>query len=214
MEKNIDLIQFVDSNWVNTQNQADVKIWENDIGDLVSLNFFPLKPDLPASLKKRNLSKIRKSFRHLLYSMEKGMVSVDIITVTQFPCLEVIIKQPQQPTGMTYIGSITIPFQDFSFVIKYVCQEYGMTGLRDTIVNISHGEEKRWFRDPYDPRYDQIAMYNLSDRIEYDSKNPTHPLSRVRRYLSNVENVIQISPELTNYPLFEFSHKSWWQFWR
>ncbi len=109
MEKNIDLIQFVDSNWGETQSQADVKIWENDIGDLVSLNFFPLKPDLPASVRKRNLSKIRKFYRELLYSVEKGMVSVEIITVSQFLCLEVIVKEEQQPTGMTYIGSVTIP---------------------------------------------------------------------------------------------------------
>jgi hypothetical protein len=35
---------------------------------------------------------------------------------------------------MTYVGSLTIPFLDFSFVIKVQCEEKGATGIREAVL--------------------------------------------------------------------------------
>ena len=45
-----------------------------------------------------------------------------------------IVKAPQKPHGMTYIGSLTFPFRNFSFVLKAVCVEHGTPGMREAVV--------------------------------------------------------------------------------
>jgi len=34
-----------------------------------------------------------------------------------------VLKIPRQPHGITYLGSLTIPFAEFSFVIKMQCDK-------------------------------------------------------------------------------------------
>jgi hypothetical protein len=43
-------------------------------------------------------------------------------------------KEFDKQTGVTYLGSLTIPFRDFSFVIKVQCWEEGITGLREALL--------------------------------------------------------------------------------
>ena len=48
--------------------------------------------------------------------------------------IKTIFKFPQDPTGMTYLGSYTIPFKKYSYVIKIQAPELGVTGMRDSII--------------------------------------------------------------------------------
>jgi hypothetical protein len=83
------------------------------------------------------------------------LVEVERIAVAGFPAVQAVFKIPQTPTGMTYEAAITIPFRDCSFVIKWQCPEFGMTGARDATVfalvsppfDEATGEPISWARD-------------------------------------------------------------------
>ena len=63
-----------------------------------------------------------------------AIVEVEAIEVHSLSALRTIFKIKQEPTGMTYVAAVTVPFAECSFVAKVQCPELGMTGLRDTIV--------------------------------------------------------------------------------
>jgi hypothetical protein len=54
---------------------------------------------------------------------------------------------------------------------------------------------KGWFRDPYDPLYDSIASYTVSDEPQYDEHFPQHPLSRIRRKFPEILDDLELSNE-------------------
>jgi len=84
---------------------------------------------------------------------------------------------------MTYVGSITIPFRDFSFVVKIQCPERGTTGVREAVLfqkQFSAGKVK------LGPDRKIAGDWNPDDE-QYDPQFPQHPISRVRKVLRRIE---------------------------
>jgi hypothetical protein len=116
--------------------------------------------------------------------------------------LRQIIKIPQQPHGITYLGSITLPYRSFSFVLKIQCPEYGTTGIRDAViadelmgeglVSIVVGAQviRGWTQDPYEPTLTDGFRKNVSEDPKYDARFPAHPLSRLRPLLTRLQGTI------------------------
>jgi hypothetical protein len=98
-----------------------------------------------------------------------------------------------------YLGSITLPFRDFSFVIKGQCQEQGITGARETIL----GNEG--LRDgTVSIQGDKIVLHGWScDDEQFDNRFPQHPLSRLRRELRLIAGSIRIEPSVKAAPPFQ-----------
>lgn len=225
MKKTIKLIRFPSEKWKFERGDESIELWTNEHGDAASLNYFDLVPNLPAALKANNIDILRNWYRQLLTTHGGGIVSVELVEQAGLKGLEVILKLPQKPFGMTYIASITFPFSDFSFVIKFTCPEIGTTGIRDSVIgdklSANRKEEEKsnfkwWRKDPYSSKYDDIAIYNLSDREEYDSLFPNHPLSRARSYLRKLKETISFDTALVDYPGFKVEmNKSnpWWKPW-
>ncbi|MBC8136664.1 MAG: hypothetical protein H8F28_12315 [Fibrella sp.] len=128
---------------------------------------------------------------------------------------------------MTFIGSLTLPFRDLSYVVKVQCAEEGVTGIRDAVVldkmleageiEFSGGKMQGWMQDPYDPAVNAPLMRNLSEDIRYDVDFPDHPLSRLRSILGRVQVSLHLAPEIKNAPPFVFTEstgkKPWWNVW-
>ena len=118
-----------DASGFDFQEERDgARIWHTPAGDALGVFYFPLKPDIDANV--RSLEKVRQAIRSR--ASAAGAAIIEVETTTTDGCLAVrqIIKVPQQPHGMNYVGSLLLPFRDFSFVIKVQCQEHGMTGIR------------------------------------------------------------------------------------
>jgi hypothetical protein len=125
-----------------------------------------------------------------------------------------LFKAAQQPTGRTYLGALTFPFRDFSYVLKAQCEELGMTGVRDTVVSMTlmasgdtgidteSGRMTGWLDDPYDPSETGPMTRNKSERPEYDAQFPDHPLSRARRVLDHLERTVAINETIKSQPAF------------
>lgn len=183
----LSVIRVDDSGWTSVPGDASTR--QNQAGDLFSLHFFPIPPDIPCPLS--DLGPLRKMHRESL-SGHGAVVEVEPDELDGLPALRTIIKVAQKPNGMTYVGAFTVPFRDSSFVLKYQCPERGMTGIREAVV-IQELDllknpallEKGWFRDPYDPTFETRPLRTRADDDEWDAHFPDHPLSRVRKYLGD-----------------------------
>jgi len=195
----IDSVNFDTSAWSEKDKSRDAIEWDNSKADVLSLNFFNEKPSIP--VKPKELKKLRDYYRTMISKAGGGLVSVDVMSVQNLPCIKTIFKVPQQPDGMTYVGSFTIPLADFSYVVKAKCTETGTTGIRDTMVMqdmMSSGKMKMgsfdgWAQDPYQPSFKGPALRNKSEDEKYDEKFPDHPLSRCRKILANVIATLKIN---------------------
>lgn len=185
----------------------------NDYDDL-SINYFNLTPDITA--KNDTDVELQNNYRKVAYESGAAIIEVKKVKLGVFDSIKTIFKFPMQPQGMAYIGSYTIPFKNFSYVIKVQCIEQGTTGIRDNTIfelMIKNGKVKLnpekhtvegWMKDPYDESVHLPLMMNLSESEEFDSQFPEHPLSRMRVFLKHIEETIKIDDSLLNEPKFEY----------
>jgi hypothetical protein len=182
--------------------------WHQGAGDLLSLHYFPLPPDIPAPLEQ--LPVVRARYRKDLASRGGGIVEVEAQPLAGLLAVRSIFKFPQQPTGTSYVASLTLPFAECSFVLKVQCPEQGTTGMRDSVIlgqvrsetrfttqeEFRRWMDEQWFQDPYDPADRSPVRRNQSEDPVHDARFPDHPLSRARRYLASLVSTLRISPAL------------------
>lgn len=199
------------------------RAWINSFGDELSLHLFERAPDLPAPLA--DIAALRSGYRTSVAAQGGGIVSVDIVTIAGLAAVETVFKFRQQPNGMTYVGAITLPFQEFSLVVRVICQEMGITGLRDsavlgrmlaagTVTVVTEGAPRMvdWAQDRYDSSFAEGSLRNRSDDEEWDVDFPDHPLSRVRGCLKTVRQTCRCAPDLKEAAPFGGPRpRSWWR---
>lgn len=208
--KEIDRITLDETGWNLREENSEIKVWDNNAGDILSINFFNKQPDIPVSLSQ--ITDLRNFYRKMVVEAGAGIIKVDSIDLRNLAAVECIFKIPMQPAGMIYVGSFTIPFRDKSYVVKLQCPERGVTGMRDTTVFASFatfGEDeedfnpfKGWAKDPYDETVTTGALMNLSEDEKYDEKFPEHPLSRLRKYLRQIKETISFDKQLYKLEVF------------
>lgn len=208
--------------WELERKDDSEVVWSNHAGDILGVYFYDLPPDIGSPLAR--LEDLRAFYREAVAEAGGAIVQVDVSPVANVPAVETVFKFPQEPTGMAYIGSFTFPFEGFFFVVKADCAEYGITGMRDTMVfamlnpevDESTGEAIGWMRDPYDPEFSAPLLSNPSDAPEWDEKFPDHPLSRCRQYLSEIRAAVTLSDSVKASPPFTgppaTKKRGWWPF--
>jgi len=203
-----------DASGFHFQGERDgARVWHTPAGDALGIFYFPLKPDIGADV--RSVEKIRQAIRPRVTAAGAAIIELETTETDSCLALRQIIKVPQQPHGMTYVGSLLLPFRDFSFVIKVQCQEHGTTGMRDAIIaNEALGDGRvtwdreevtGWMHDPYDPALHGGFHWNLSEAPEYDVRFPDHPLSRLRLVLAHLELTLRVTKEVKESPLYVFT---------
>jgi hypothetical protein len=193
----INAITIPDFGWTLEKRDPQIKQWINPNDSIaLSVNFFDLPPDIPSM---KDIAGLRNFYRTLIAHRNGGLIQVDIINMKGYPTIKSIFKVPQEPTGMTYLASLTMPFKKCSYVIKVQAAEIGTTGIRDTMV--SHKLQitdklSNWFEDPYDKNFNKGTRMNKSEHPAYDHEFPHHPLSQARLLLSKIEADITLSEQL------------------
>jgi hypothetical protein len=154
-----------------------------------------------------------------------GVIEIDTLEINECLVIRTIFKAPQEPSGMSYWGSIMLPFRDFSYVVKVHCREDSITtGLRETVVfeemlksgqikvragksgkAITQDTIEGWAEDPYDDAIKIPLMRNLAEAEAYDTQFPNHPLTRLRRILRRIVETMSIDDRLKHEPKFEFN---------
>ena len=207
--------------------EANARFWAGGSDDVLSLNFFPLPPDLPTDLA--NTIAIRSAYAGLAAVAGHALLELARLDLSSARALRVIFKQPQVASGggRIYVGSITLPFRDLSFVIKVTCPEHPPFGVREAIVLdqlMRSGELQLllppdetpdplqvigldriagWLVEPIDPNVPPHLAHNRSDDQSFDDAFPSHPLTRTRRYLDRLQSSISLGDDLQAAPRFE-----------
>jgi len=202
-KSNINSIIIPDFGWEKQKEDKSIIQWINPEQTIaLSLNYFNLKPDLP-SLKKIDV--IRTFYREQISQANGGLIKVDFSDI-KHQAIKTIFKIPQEPSGMVYLASLTIPFKDCSYVIKIQAPEIGMTGMRDSIIadklmqggklDIGENGYKNWFSDPYDSNYSGGTLMNKSEDSIYDVDFENHPLTQARKLIFQIEKEIEFKSEI------------------
>src|SRR5262245_40724545 len=93
-----------------------VRNWSTAQGDSISLNDFRIATDIEGDI--RSTTSVRNFYRTGVVTSGAAIIEVDTPEIDRCLAIRVIIKVPQQPHGITYLGSVTLPFRDFSYVLK------------------------------------------------------------------------------------------------
>ena len=102
-----------------------------------------------------------------------------------------------------------------------MCDEYGTTGMRESLAYVVENRGKKPEIDPDAPPpvhvgsmeefFDRIKQSpitrNPSDDEKYDELIPNHPLSRTRRYLARLAETIEFDEELYKTKPYRGVHK-------
>ncbi len=191
-----DSVKFDASRYDLQGDRGGARVWFLPEGGGVGLYFFPVKPDLPTAASPDQL----REFYAAKMGEKLQPVECRVVPLDGVRGVWLIGKGLNEQTrGAIYIGSLTIPFRDFSFVIKIQCYEQGVTGMREALL------------------VDE-ALRNGTGRIEggrfvpigwsfddeqFDDRLPQHPLSRLRRELRHVASSVQIESTVRGAPRFE-----------
>lgn len=191
------------SSWTRADLDDGSVAFDRPSGDRLMIYGFDVPPDLPSL----DVQELRRFYRGVITEAGGGLVTVDVIDVDGVPSVLTLFKFPQQPTGMTYVGAVTVPFRDRSFVVRVQSFELGTTGLRESTVVMLEptspdGFPEGWAADPYDPTHQAAVLANKADDERWDATFPEHPLSRLRRILGEIVSTTRLSSEVRASPAF------------
>ncbi len=195
-EVSLDSVRFDISEYRPDSEDAGRRVWRTSGGDGLGLFFFAKPPDLPSNA--RTLDELKQSYHKLIGNDAVKIVEFAVRPIAGVNCIQMILKVPKQPHGIDYVGSITIPFAQFSFVIKIQASEHGITGMRETALMI-RGQKEGWVKLTPDGKLE--GDWNPDDQ-RHDALFPDHPVSRVRRELANVAGSLEIQDAARNAPRF------------
>ena len=170
-----------------------VRVWRFADGDAVGIYFFAVVPDLP---QVESATEFTTRYAEKISAAGVKLVESALVDLTGLRAVMAIVKIPQAPSGMTYVGSLTIPFATCSYVVKVQCKERGVTGLREAFLL-----DKR-LRDGVAP---EAALQDIAvsgDAPEHDSQFPAHPLARARKHLASLATAVRVGERLRSIKAF------------
>lgn len=158
-----------------------LRVWWTPEGDGLGVHFFAIPPDLPSGAS--SVDEFAAYYWGMLGDSGGRLIQTEVVVAGGCATLRTIVSVPQQPTGRSCIGSLTVPFRDFSFVLKCQCLERGTTGIKEAVL------------------YDRNPHAN-PDVPENDPEFPDHPVARARRVLDHVERSLIVAGEVRQLPGF------------
>ena len=184
--------------FMGEQRPGHLRVWNTPEGDQVGLLFFNVPPDLPAGAS--SVRELRDYYQCMIAdSTPSGagkLVDTNVVAAGGCLAIRTIVSVPQEPSGRAVVGSLTIPFRDFSFVLKSQALEAGLTGVKESVLLA-----RRWATEstaqplPGDPTWDP-------DAPEHDVEFPHHPVARTRRVLDHLQAGLRVDEEVRRLPGF------------
>ena len=205
----IESIQFNTFGWDLGDNTQSKKMWTSQKqAALLGIFFFDGKSsDLPNNLE--DINSVRSHYRQKVVEQGNGgLIRCEVIRLHGLRVIELIAKQPNQPMGMNYISSLTIPFEKYIFMIILQAVERGITGMREAVIldkwmkengapkTDANGKMIGFSKDPYDENFTEGRVMNYSELELHDKEFPNHPLSIVRDKINALKKSITFAEEL------------------
>ena len=212
---NVNFFSFDTFKWKRKHNYSNLKSWiKSDKTAFIGIELF--KTEYPYNPNEIN-SIIDYERKRIIDSSSGGIISCKTQIIDGFCFIETIFKEPISPdgipSGVNYLGTLTLPLSNYHFQIMLKICENGITGLRDSTIfakwHSENGEIKShengkiigWSKDPYDESVIDGRPMNLSESQKYDLDFPDHPLSELRKKMEILKNDMVIDQKLKEYKL-------------
>jgi len=194
----LDTISFDTFDWERQPDQDGDRFWFSDgtIRIILSEHFFALPPDLPST----DVDVLRSTYEAWMAEAEEedGRTAqvVEVNVDPNGPVVRLVLRLPL-PDRYLFVGSLTVPLAECSWVVKLQAVEGSMTGLREALaadralqeLGFQSFQQLVGIFDPYDRRWDDIA--------------PGDPLTAVRHYLDRLEVSLKFRSEFATQKPFQ-----------
>ena len=195
----LDAVRFDSTAYISQgePQPGKVRVWHTPEGDGLGVYFFPLPPDLPANAG--STEELAAFYRRLLGDSGGKLVECQVVVAGGRLAIRNILSVPQQPSGRTCVGSLTVPFRDFSFVLKCQCIEHGHTGLKAALLFA----RSRAANEPMTIEGGQFLIPGFDvDDPKHDTEFPHDPVARARRVLDHLTGSLVVAAEVQQLPGF------------
>jgi hypothetical protein len=185
--------------WQELERTACSVSWGNASNQFRMLELVAGNSGFPA-INQTSLNDYRRVTRQNALEQGHGIVAVELSNVNDFVALTTITKYPlERQPGFGYNGWICVPLPTctlnlYSTVHKHSMTEQHMTEQRETAIPGLIGQDlsanpdlNTCTHDPYDPEFDEVALYHPTDEAHFDHLFPNHPLSLIRKDLRILE---------------------------
>ena len=166
------------------------KVWHTPDGDGLGIYFFQRQPDIPSGLA--SVLQLRESYSSKIGNKFR-VIECQVKPFDNVPTVWLVVGGlDEQTRGSVYVGSLTIPFRDFSYVIKMQTHERDTTGMREAmLVARALGDGTGKIQDG------KFVPNGWSfDDERFDNLLPQHPLSRLRQELRLVARSVKIDEKV------------------
>ncbi len=109
-------IRFQTSGLISRKDDPGCQRWLNAWNDVLGLRVFDVPPDIPLRLD--NTCGLRGFYASSAQSRNVQVVDLEVREVKKVQVICLILKQPTRLTGTQYVGSVTLPYQNGSAVMK------------------------------------------------------------------------------------------------
>jgi hypothetical protein len=200
----IESVSIPTFSWTLTEEDAAIKQWINKEETMaLSMNFFDNVTELPSL---NDPDGMRNYYRDQVVQANGGLIEVDLLAINDFVAIKTIFKVHDEDSRITYLTSLTIPFESYSYVIKIQAPELGVIGVRESltadklmkegVISASDKGYVGWQQDPYVADFKGGTLMNLSEREEYDKYFPKHSLSVSRKLMNQIEAELALNKGL------------------
>ncbi|MFG2575366.1 hypothetical protein [Streptomyces sp. NPDC048481] len=176
-------------------------VWSDAAGVLLSVHFFPLVPDLPAPL--HEFARLREGLARFTAEAGGGLIEAAPGTVDGLPAVRQLVKAPLggRP-GQGFIGSLTVPREACSAVVKVQAAEGATTGMREAMVMAEVGPAAYFRPHPYVTGQIGGLPSHAGDDERWDGRFPDHPLTLVRAALRRIAPTVTFDDGFRSLPPF------------
>src|SRR5258708_659306 len=131
----LDSVSFDSTRYSFDKDANDERTWFTPSGDVVSLAFCSEPPKLPHQAQTSR--ELQEFYQGRVCNEQVRMIEFSLPRLADTTCIWTALKMQRQPHGMTYMGSLLIPFAAFWFIIRMQCDERGITGIRETALLVT-----------------------------------------------------------------------------
>jgi hypothetical protein len=190
----VNTVQLPLRGWLEQHRAPNLRVWANQKRQLRLLEVFPGVAGLPA-IQVRSLESYRRAERQLALEQGSGIIEVSLARVAGLDALRIVTKRladPEIGVGFEYVGQFKIQLNDAFLTITTRASPWGEAVSREELIEARlAGREGRLRFDPYEPRFDQVALNHVGDQARFDAWFPQHPLTLVRRDLGRLARSVQ-----------------------
>jgi hypothetical protein len=211
-------IAIDDAGWELHGRALHTISWDNEHDDLMTVQFSMDPPDLPVapSASDAVMGSLRRFFRRGVEGADGGVLEIEPTTVGGVPAVRTLFRFPLRPApGVVLLGSLTVPFQEWAYVLRVQCPSRGEFTQRhrelfarrmaspDVQVDPATASPVDWLVDRYDPsRAPHRLGWCSADDPRHDATYPDDALSRARRTLAHLERSTRFDDRVAASPPF------------